>query len=124
MSMNSAGRKNIFFDLFPVPEFLMLTNAGITITDEDIRLAKPRKGTLDGEFKLARLMKAPSPVGAIESGVIKDPSQLIPILKDFSQYLSGGFVRATLPEEKAYLFTASIEIVPLKDLHDAVAFII
>lgn len=102
----------------------MLTNAGIAITDEDIRLARPRKGTLSGELKLARLLKEPIPLGAIESGIIKDPSLVVPILKTFSQYLNSSFVRATLPEEKAYLFTTSIEMVPLKGLRDAVAFII
>lgn len=103
-------KQKTFFDLFPVPEFLLLSTTGITITDTDIKLVRLQRKILGGGIKLTHFSRT-------------DSSELVSALKGFvSRY--GSYIRATLPEENSYLFTASIDRVSVEGLYDAVAFIV
>ena len=122
--MTSFSKPKSFLDIFPTPEFLLLSTVGIVISDADIKLIQVRRQMFGYGFKIVHLEKSANPKGAIENGVIQKPDELKNILKKFSSDYGIGYAHAILPEEKAYLFTATIERVPAEALRDAVAFII
>ena len=117
------GQKN-FLDFFPTPEFLLLSTTGIVITDTDTKFMQLRRRAFGDGFELAHASKVDNPKGAVESGLINNPSALVSILKELSSHYNIRYARASLPEERAYLFTTSIDWVPSLELKDAVAFII
>ncbi|MEX2013734.1 MAG: pilus assembly protein PilM [Parcubacteria group bacterium] len=116
--------KKTFLDLFPAPEFLLLSTAGIVISDIDIKFVRLQREILGDGFKLADSSKAETPEGVVSSGLINNPEKLVNILKEFSSRHGIPYSHAILPEEKAYLFTTTIGWVPREGLRDAVAFII
>ena len=119
-----SNRRKFFSDLFPVPEFLLLSVTGIMIRDINTKFVQLRRKMFGDGFELEYFNTVDNPKGAIESGLVNDPSGLIPILQEFSSNRKVRYVKVGLPEEKAYLFTASIDRVPYENLEDAVAFII
>ena len=122
--MTVLNKRKTFLDLFPTPEFLLLSTVGIVITDLHTKFVQLRREIFGDGFRLVHLDKSDNPKGAIESGLIKNPEAIRDILKKFALGHGVRYAHATLPEEKAYLFTASIDRVPLEGLRDAVAFII
>jgi hypothetical protein len=108
-----------FFDFFPTPRFLLLSNTGVAVSEKSAQAVENKK-----KLSLKYCAEAPLPKGAISSGVILDPAACAKVLQELSDTYKFNYVHATLPEEKAYLFTAELEKVPFKDLRDAVAFII
>lgn len=122
--MTSSLKQKTVFDLFPTPEFLLLSTVGIVMTDADTKLVQLRRKIFGNGFKLARSSKTNNPKGAIKSGMIANPDQITPILKKLASQYNIHYAHAILPEEKAYLFTTTIGRVPPEGLKDAVAFII
>src|SRR3989338_1592128 len=113
-----------FFDIFPAPEFLLLSSVGINITDSTTKFVELKREMLGRGFKLVRSGKLENPKGAVDSGLINNPAGLIPVLKKISSDYGIHYAHATLPEERTYLFTTVIDRVPHEGLRDAVAFII
>lgn len=122
--MTELSRRKSFLDFFPVPEFLLLSNTGIVITDEDTKFIQLRRRVFGDGFELTRATKVVNTVGAIESGLIVSPQEIIPSLKKLATNYGIYYAHAVLPEEKSYLFTTTIPLVPPEGLRDAVAFII
>ncbi|OHA89765.1 MAG: hypothetical protein A3C70_00705 [Candidatus Zambryskibacteria bacterium RIFCSPHIGHO2_02_FULL_43_14] len=118
------ARHRAFFDLFPAPEFLLLSTTGVTVTDSDTKFVQLRRQTFGNGFELAHASKINNPQGAVEAGLINKPDELVSVLKKLSSHFNIRYACATLPEEKVYLFTTSIEKVPFGGLRDAVAFIV
>jgi len=118
-----VGHKT-FLDFFPAPEFLLLSTAGIAITDVDTKFVQLKRDLFGNKFKLAHSNKASNPAGAVEAGLISNSAELIPVLKKLYAIYGVRYTYATLPEEKSYLFTTTIDQVPPEGLKDAVAFII
>lgn len=117
------GQKT-FLDLFPAPEFLLLSTAGIAVTDTDTKFVQLQREIFGDGFKLANASKINHPPKTIESGPINNPDELVNILKKLSSRYGIRYAHAVLPDEKAYLFTTTIGWVPPLGLKDAVAFII
>ena len=117
------GQKT-FLDLFPAPEFLLLSTAGIAVTDTDTKFVQLQREIFGDGFKLANASKINHPLEIVESGPINNPDELVNILKKLSSRYGIRYTHAVLPEEKAYLFTTTIGWVPPLGLKDAVAFII
>lgn len=117
-------KQKAFLDLFPTPEFLLLSTTGIAITDENIKFVQLQKEIFRSGFKPVHLGKADNSKGVVESGVISKPDELVSVLKELSSRYDAHYSYATLPEERSYLFTATIDWVPPSGLRDAVAFII
>ncbi len=117
-------KQKTFLDLFPVPEFLLLSTTGIDITDADIKFAQLRRKVFGDGFELAHASKVSNPIGAVGSGPIHNSNELVSVLKKLASHYNIRYARASLPEEKAYLFTVSIDRVPSLELRDAVAFVI
>ncbi len=113
--MKALPKKNIFSEFFPVPEYLRLANAGLAITDSSVKFA---------DLRHKKFEQIPLPEGVVQSGFINEPEKLTEVLKDTAARHKLSYVYATLPEERAYLFTAVIDKVPEEGLRDAVAFII
>lgn len=122
--MISLLRQRTFFDLFPAPEFLLLSTTGIAVTDDDTKFVQLRREIFGDGFELAHASKVANPKGVVESGLISNPSELVSILKKLASHYNIRYAHVTLPEEKAYIFTTNIERVPFEGLRDAVAFII
>lgn len=119
-----SSKPKTFLNFFPTPEFLLLSTTGIAITDADIKFVRLRREIFGDRFELAHASSVDNPKGAVESGLINNPNELASILKKLSSHYKIRYARASLPEEKAYLFTTSINWVPFEGLKDAVAFII
>lgn len=122
--MTVSSRQKTFFDIFPTPEFLLLSTTGIAITDTDTKFVQLRRKIFGDGFELAHASKVDNPEGAVESGLINNTNELISTLKQLSSHYNIRYARASLPEEKAYLFTTNINWVPPEGLKDAVAFIV
>src|SRR3972149_4403652 len=119
-----SGRQKTLLDLFPVPEFLLLSTTGIVVKDTDTRFVRLRRKIFGKGFELAHASKIDNPKGSVESGLINNPDELANVLREFSSHYGVSYVKAILPEEKAYLFTANIGQVSPEGMKDAVAFII
>ena len=112
-----------FTDLFPTPRFLTLSEAGVSVSERMIRFISFKPGS-DHELILTKSGEIPLEEGIISSGEVRDKQKLSEALSKLSKEYGFRFVNATLPEERAYLFSTTVEKVPYKDLHDAVAFTI
>ncbi len=122
--MSDSKKQHTFYEHFPTPEYLTLSNSGVAITDDSVHFMQLRRGMLGSTLKLAHYEKIPLPQGVVESGYINNAEKLTEVLADLSKRYRLAYIRATLPEERAYLFTVSIDKVPDEGLRDAVAFII
>lgn len=122
--MTVVERQKKFSTLFPVPEFMLLSTTGLTLSDKSIKFTKFKRPTFGDKLKLSEWGKTILPIGAVESGSIEDEEKVVSSLKLLASKHELNYVRATLPDEKAYLFTATIDKVPVESLGDAVAFII
>ncbi len=83
-----------------------MSAVGIDISDHAIRFLElaPNRGT----FKLGRFGEQSLPDGVISFGDIKDPGTLKTALIGLRREHGLSFVRASLPEEKAFLFKQEI----------------
>jgi type IV pilus assembly protein PilM len=95
-----------FLKLFPPPKMLLMPYVGLDIADDAIRCIgfnHSFKGLSLGKHHEVRL-----PVGMIDGGYIHDEAGLIKILSEIRSKLGLSYVRASLPEEKLYLFKAEV----------------
>lgn len=122
--MTTLIKQRTFIDIFPTPQFLLLATSGISITDNDIKFIELKREMFGDGLKLVHAEKIDLPQGIIESGLIKETGKLSSILKDLSRRFNIRYTRVSLPEEKTYLFTVTIDSVSPENLKDAVAFII
>ena len=122
--MTTVPKKKGFLNFFPTPEYLLLSTSGLAITDDSIKLLQFEHNFFTQNLKLSYYDKVSLPQGIVESGFINDAEKLTTVLKELSKGYGFKYVYATLPEERAYLFSATIDRVPSEGLRDAVAFII
>lgn len=108
------------FEAFPTPKFLNFPYAGISISDTFVRCIQFAKN--DKGLFVEKYSERPVPAGVVQSGQITNPNELGLILETLKKDLGLGFVKVSLPEEKAYLFTAKIPIVAPKDVRGAIEF--
>lgn len=95
-----------FLKLFPPPLFLNIPYAGLDISDDAIHCVEYSKGVKS--LKIHRLgMKKLEP-GIVDSGIIKKEDELIKILTSLVQELKIHTVKASLPEERMYLFKTEV----------------
>ncbi|MBX4195757.1 pilus assembly protein PilM [Candidatus Parcubacteria bacterium] len=109
------------FDLFPPPRFLTLREAGVSVTERAVKFVSFKVGA-SGGLRLEKFGEIPLPEGVISGGTIGNKAVLSDVLSRLRNEHGFSFVNATLPEEKAYLFTTTVDKVEYRDLHDAVAF--
>ncbi|MES2214060.1 MAG: pilus assembly protein PilM [Patescibacteria group bacterium] len=122
--LREQKRKKGFFDFFPAPHFLFLTTVGVSLSDKELHLIEFRQSTHAGELVLSEWNEQPLPPGAISAGYINDIPAVVKAISELRKKNPFSYVRATLPEEKAYLFTVEVEKEPFESLRDRVAFTI
>ena len=95
-----------FFKLFPPPHYLNIPYSGLDISDDAIRafdMHKTSKGFIVKNYGIEPLAQ-----GVIESGQIKDTDALVQSLKNIKERIKLNVVRASLPEERMYLFKTEV----------------
>ncbi len=109
-----------FFKLFPPPKFLDIPYAGLDISDDAIHCIEyshSRHG-----LSIRRYGTKPLPPGVIEGGEIKDGKTLTEALSALSKELKVYVVKASLPEEKMYLFKTVVPSVEIKEMRQNIEF--
>ena len=109
-----------FLHIFPPPRFLSMPAVGIDISDHSIRfieLIPGSKGFSVGAFGSRNL-----PAGIVEKGAIVKRADLVTILKKLRREYGFRFVRASLPEEKGYLFVAEVPPVSYREARGLIQF--
>lgn len=109
-----------FFKLFPPPQFLDIPYAGLAISDDAIHCIEyshASHGLVLRHYGMREL--AP---GIIEGGEIKDDKALIEALTSLSKELKVYVVKASLPEEKMYLFKTAVPSVEIKEMRQNIEF--
>ena len=109
-----------FFDYFPTPKYLKMPRVGIYIGDTHIRFVEIIEK--DDKSLLGRFGEKKIPEGAIFGGFINKPDQVIGVLKEIKRENGFEFVKATLPEEKSYLFETKIPRLSDEEIKSAVEF--
>jgi hypothetical protein len=109
---------NKIFDAFPPPKFLNIPFSSLAISDSAIRSIK--FGRKNGTLFVEKYGERGIPPGVIVAGQINNKEELIHILSDMKKELDLDYVKMSLPEEKAYLFTAKIPIVKQQEVKSAI----
>lgn len=106
------------FKAFPAPKFLNVPFAGISISDTSIRCIQfvKKNGVLHIEKYAEKVLTK----GTIVGGQINNIDEITNILNELKNSLKLTYVKMSLPEEKAYLFTAKIPLVDKNEIRSAV----
>jgi Tfp pilus assembly PilM family ATPase len=103
---------------FPPPKFLDFPFTGLSISDSKIHCIQ--FGRKENSLRIEKYTEKIIPPGVIVSGQINDKEALIDMLKALKKELNLNYVKVSLPEEKAYLFTAKIPKVTQKEIISAI----
>ncbi|HRH27079.1 MAG TPA: pilus assembly protein PilM [Parcubacteria group bacterium] len=106
------------FQAFPAPKFLDIPYAGIMISDSYVRCVSFVKK--NGIHHLDKYTERPIKPGSVVDGQINNTEELVSILSEIKKDLNLKFVKISLPEEKAYLFTAKIPAVGEDEIKSAI----
>lgn len=100
-------RKRIL-KVFPPPRLLSMSAVGMDITDSSIRFLEfitTRHGKRLGKFGTHTI-----PEGIVVEGKIRNKQLLVQELAKLKEEYKFNFIRATLPEEQAYLFQTTLPL--------------
>jgi len=106
-SNHTSGTRPDFFTLFPVPDFLSMRTLGFDISDNSIKLVELIRK--NGLARVGFYASSEIPVGTIESGQIMNYTGLEKVITELQRRHKFVFVSASLPEQKAYLYTTTVE---------------
>jgi len=109
-----------FFKLFPPPKYLNIPYAGLDISDDAIRCIEYTESHHGYVLKRygTRLLKP----GIIDSGHIKDEKALVAELTSLAKELKISTVKASLPEERMYLFKTEVPDVDDDEIRQNIEF--
>ena len=107
-----------FFDLFPPPRFLSMPAPGIALSDSAIRFIDflPH----GNEQRIRAFKTIPLEEGLIVKGRIKKPEQVSTHLSELKNEFNLSYVKATLPEEEAYLYHTTVPPVHFDEVRGAI----
>ena len=106
------------FKAFPPPKFLDTPFAGLAISDSAIRSIQFERKN-DTLF-IKKYGEKVIPFGIITSGQINNKEELTKLLQIFKKEFNLNYVKVSLPEEKAYLFTTKIPVVKKDEVRSAI----
>lgn len=109
-------KTSTFFKIFPPPEFLEIPYAGIDISDSSVRCLMYRHTHLG--LQIDRFGAKLLPKGVVEDGIIHDEKVLIDIVKSLANELKVTYVKASLPEERMYLFKTEVPDGTAAEIHE------
>lgn len=112
--------KNFFSSILTPPRYLEMSATGLDISDRAIRFMEFSKNE-DG-LDVASFGEEKLPEGLIVSGKIIKQDRLISILSELRKKYSLKFVRASLPEEKAYFFKTEVPKVEGSEIRQSIEF--
>ena len=110
------------FEIFPPPAFLDISYSGLSISDTHMRCVQFGKNS--SGLYVKKFVEKPIPSGTIISGFINNPDEVIAILQSIKKELNILYVKVSLPEEKAYLFTTKIPRVKPAEVRSTIEFTI
>ena len=105
-------------DYLPPPKFLNIPFAGLSISDGALRCIQ--FGKKGGEIYIEKYAEKIIPAGIVNSGQINNIEELKKILQTLKKDLHLDYVRVSLPEEKAYLFTTTIPAVKQNEIRGVI----
>lgn len=106
------------FQAFPAPKFLDIPYSGVLVSDTHIRcISFNRK---NGVLHLEKYTERVIPTGVVVGGQINNTDELVRILTEIKKDLNLRVIKMSLPEEKAYLFTAKIPMVSNDEIRSAI----
>lgn len=109
-----------FFKLFPPPRFLNVTYAGLDISDDAIHCIEYSKGF--GGLIIHKYGMRKLEPGIVVSGFIKKDQELIKVLTSLVQEMKIHTVKASLPEERMYLFKTEVPDVSESQIRQNIEF--
>jgi hypothetical protein len=109
---------NKIFDAFPTPKFLDIPYAGLSISDSAVRCMQ--FGKKGGGLYIEKYTEKALPVGVMTNGQINNQEEIIKVVSEIKKELNLDYVKVSLPEERAYLFTAKIPVVEKEELRSAI----
>ena len=105
-----------FFKLFPPPKFLEMPYAGIDISDSSVHCLMYRH--THHRLEIDRYGTKALPKGIMDAGVIRDEKALISIIKSLALEQKITYVKASLPEERMYLFKTEVPDGTAAEIHE------
>src|SRR3989344_4857930 len=105
LSVHRRGRSMIA-RLFPPPHYLLMPAVGVDISDSSVKFAEFIKSG-DG-LRLGRYGERSIPDGVVVKGMIQKVEELADTLRALKREMHITFIRASLPEEHAYIFQTHI----------------
>lgn len=108
------------YNFFPTPKYLKKHTAGLSISDNHIRLvalSEDKKG-----LHLSCYKEVSIPNGVIVSGEIQNKEELISLLEKVKKETGFYSVMASMPEEKVYLFETEIPKVLQSEIKSTIEF--
>lgn len=109
-----------FLKLFPPPKFLNIPYAGLDISDDEVRCIE-YSGTSRG-LTIRRYGVKSLPPGVIVGGEIQKAEALSEVISDLAKELKVNVVKASLPEEKMYLFKTEVPSADRKEIRQNIDF--
>lgn len=107
-------------NVFPVPKYLKMPTIGLSIGTHNVRVLE-----LDEKkqwFEIKRYGELRFPDETISSGVIINKKAFSDTLRKLKDKYKFKYVKATLPEEKAYLFNTEIPYTEDTNIRESVEF--
>ncbi len=107
-----------FLDFFPPPKFLEMRPVGLAFSERSVRaveFVQSPKGLILGRFGMRAI-----PEGAIKEGYVNSKEAVTEVLSALQKELGIEFVRASLPEEKAYLFKTEVPKAAQDDIRQSI----
>lgn len=92
---------------FPVPDFLSMSGLGFDVSDDSIKILELIKRA--GVYQVGAHGTTDIPKGTISGGEILNPVRMQEVINTVRRQHRIGFVNASLPEQKSYLFTTTIK---------------
>jgi len=120
MTASVSSYKKSFFDYFPAPRFLKMSTVGLAFSDDAIRIIE-FKG-VNGSLSLGRFGEMALPIGSIKDGYIAEIPSLSRFLSEIKSRKNLSFVRASLPEEKGYVFTIRVPDLSYKEIRSSIEY--
>lgn len=111
-------KRSLFYSLFPTPPYLGMASVGLDISDKSVRFLGFRQEK-DG-FRIDRFAEIKLDSGVVSSGKIKDEHKMKEVLSKLKREHNLEFVRASLPEEQAYLFRMNVPPVKKSELRESI----
>lgn len=110
-------KRDIFFELFPVPDFLLLPAVGLDMSDRSVKYVELE---VSGLAKIKKFGERQMLPGVIEEGRVKNKPEAIKILTDLKKELNLKNVIASLPEDEAFIVRMKIPPMKKKEIRGSI----